>query len=84
MTGFFCFLVPRPTKTRNDMADAITTAIETDAIAGIQKAAVDGQSVEAMPIADRIAAAQFVKSAAANAHSHFGLRMAVTKPQCTQ
>ncbi len=42
------------------MDDPITTAIETDAIAGIQKAVVDGQTVEAMPIADRIAAAEYV------------------------
>lgn len=64
-----------------DMADAITTAIETDAIAGIQKAAVDGQSVESMPIADRIAAAEYVARKNAASKNHLGLTFRKFEPQ---
>jgi hypothetical protein len=63
------------------MADAITTAIETDATAGVLKAAVDGQTVEMMPIADRILAAEYVAKKTAASKNHLGLTFRKFEPQ---
>ena len=62
------------------MPDTIASQIEADAIAGVQRVAVDGQSVDMMSIDDRIKAQQFVaRQQAVAAGNPFGwfLRKAV-------
>lgn len=61
------------------MAD-IDNAISDDAVAGIQKVTVDGQTVEAMPIADRIAAAKHVAGTTAASKNHLGLFFRTLEP----
>lgn len=56
------------------MPDTIASQIEADAIAGVQRVAVDGQSVDAMSIDDRIKAARYLAQRQASAQNHQGLR----------
>ena len=56
------------------MADTIASRIEEDAITGVQRAAADGQSVDAMSIDDRIKAARYLAGQTATAKNHLGLR----------
>jgi len=55
------------------MADTIETRIEEDAIAGIQRVAADGVSVDAMSVADRIKAAEFLAAQTGKDKNHCGL-----------
>ena len=64
------------------MADTIADAIEEAALAGVSRVAVDGTSVEAMSIADMIAADTHLARKSAASQPHGGLRFAklVTRP----
>lgn len=62
------------------MADTIASRIEDDAIAGVQRVAVDGQSVDAMTIDDRIKADNYVRQRAAAARNHLGLTFRKLEP----
>jgi hypothetical protein len=62
------------------MADTIASQIEADAIAGVQRVAVDGQSVDAMTIDDRIKADNYVKQRAAVTRNHLGLTFRKLEP----
>ena len=55
------------------MDDRITQGIRQDAIDGVQRASVDGTSVDAMSVADRILADQHVSGQAAKQRNHCGL-----------
>ena len=51
----------------------ISDAITNDAVAGISKVTVDGQTVEMMSVADRIEADKHASTATAKSKNHFGL-----------
>lgn len=56
------------------MADTIADRIEADAIAAVQRVSVDGTSVDAMSIDDRIKAAKYLAQQQAQSKNHLGLR----------
>ncbi len=67
------------------MADeTIADAIERDAIAGVQKVTVDGTSVEAMSIDDRLKAARYLAQQSGSAQNHQGLRFTRLIPPGSQ
>ncbi len=53
--------------------DTIAEGIEADAIAGVQSVTVDGQSVNAIPLKERMEAAEWVKKQTATTRNHCGL-----------
>ena len=61
-------------------AETIESRIEQDAIAGVQRVAVDGQSVDAMTIDDRIKAAEYVARKAAASKNHCGITFRTFTP----
>lgn len=61
-------------------AETIADRIEQDAIAGVQRVSVDGTSVDAMPIADRIKAAEFTAQQTAKSKNHQGLTFVQLTP----
>jgi hypothetical protein len=61
-------------------AETIADRIERDAIDGVQSVSVDGTSVTAMSIDDRIKADQYVASKAAASKNHLGLTFRTLTP----
>ena len=61
-------------------AETIADQIEQDAIAGVQRASVDGTSVDAMSIDDRIKADEYVAKKAAASKNHCGLTFRTLTP----
>jgi hypothetical protein len=72
--GFFVWLAGSGCVGEHFMADTIASNIEADAIAGVQRVSVDGQSVDAMSIDDRIKAAKYLAGQQAASKNHRGLR----------
>ena len=72
--GFFVWLAGSGCLGAKPVPDTIASQIEADAIAGVQRVIVDGLSVEAMSIDDRIKAARYLAQQRASARNHQGLR----------
>jgi hypothetical protein len=62
------------------MSDTIADSLERDAVDGVQHVSVDGQSVTAMSVSDRIKAANYLAGQNATARNHLGLRIVKLVP----